>query len=367
VDPEPEATQEGFLQTCDRVEAAMVESLRRRLISDVPLGMFLSSGIDSSLISAIAVRKLGVIPRTFTIGFEGDDGSEHAAARRISRHLGTQHYEHVFGASDFDSIGQSIGGLLDEPNGDRSCVPTYLLCKFAREHVTVALSGDGGDELFGGYDRYGAMGNKFGSTEGNPRAAISAYYNSALPVFGADSIVKTMPETRTAIDGEIDSALPLFQHPGRDVIHGLRQMDFAYYMPGAVLAKVDRMSMRSSLETRTPFFHEALLDEAGKLPTPYLLNSKMKKLVLREIAGRYLPREVALLPRKGFGVPGSVFLNNVRAVQAEVNKAFETLKATRFFSGRASALKAMCKVENVNAVWAFIVLGQWARQFPARL
>jgi hypothetical protein len=103
------------------------------------------------------------------------------------------------------------------------------------------------------------------------------------------------------------------------------------------------------------------------LPAQYLLNSKMAKLVLREIAGRYLPREIALLPKKGFGMPASVFLNNVRAVQAEMNKAFETLKATRFFSGRASALKAMCKVDNINATWAFIVLGQWARQFPARL
>ena len=167
--------------------------------------------------------------------------------------------------------------------------------------------------------------------------------------------------------GTLDLALPLFQHPGRDVIHGLRQMDFAYYMPGAVLAKVDRMSMRSSLETRTPFFHESVLNEAKALPTPYLLNSKMKKLVLREIAGRYLPREVALLPKKGFGMPASVFLNNVRAVQDEVNKALETLKATRFFGGRLAALKAMCRVDNINAIWAFIVLGQWTRQFPVRL
>jgi asparagine synthase (glutamine-hydrolysing) len=162
-------------------------------------------------------------------------------------------------------------------------------------------------------------------------------------------------------------SVPLFQHPGRDVVHGLRQMDFAYYLPGAVLAKVDRMSMRSSLETRTPFFHQGLLGEAQGLPTQYCLNSKMAKLVLREIAGRYLPREIALLPKKGFGMPASVFLNNVKAVQAEMTKAFETLKATRFFSGRSNALKVMWKVDNINAVWAFIVLGQWARQFPARL
>ncbi len=93
----------------------------------------------------------------------------------------------------------------------------------------------------------------------------------------------------------------------------------------------------------------------------------MAKLVLREIAGRYLPREVALLPKKGFGMPASVFLNNVKAVHAEMGKAFETLKATRFFSGRTKALNVMSKVDNINAIWAFIVLGQWARSFPVRL
>jgi asparagine synthase (glutamine-hydrolysing) len=364
VDPEPEATQEKFLQTCDRVEAAMIESLRRRLISDVPLGMFLSSGIDSSLVCALAAKKLGVVPKTFTIGFEGDDGSEHEAARQIARHLGTDHSEHVFGSGDFDSVGRSIGTLLDEPNGDRSCVPTYLLCRFAREHVTVALSGDGGDELFGGYGRYGAMSGRF---EDDPKAAISGYYNKALPVFGIDPIVQALPEARDVLESELDVCIPLFQHPGRDTIHGLRQMDFAYYMPGAVLAKVDRMSMRSSLETRTPFFHQAVLDEAEALPTQYCLNSRMAKLVLREITGRYLPREIALLPKKGFGMPASVFLNNIRAVQAEMNKAFETLKATRFFGPRVKALKAMWQVDNINAAWAFIVLGQWAEGFPVRL
>lgn len=368
VDPDVEASQDGFLQTCDRVEAAMIESLRRRLISDVPLGMFLSSGIESSVVCALAAKRLGIVPRTFTIGFEGDDGSEHNVARNIAHHLGAQHSEHVFGASDFDAVGRSIGTLLDEPNGDRSCIPTYLLCKFAREQVTVALSGDGGDELFGGDSRYDAMSKRFGgNTQDNPRAAVTGYYGGALPVFGIEPIQQALPESREVLESELDTPVPLFQHPSRDVIHGLRQLDFAYYLPGAVLAKVDRMGMRSGLETRTPFFHHAVLDEAKTLPTQYCLNSKMTALVLREIAGRYLPREVALLPKKGFGMPASVFLNNVKAMQVEMSKAFETLKATRFFSGRTKALNVMWKVDNINATWAFIVLGQWARSFPVRL
>jgi asparagine synthase (glutamine-hydrolysing) len=369
VDPQVGASQEDFLKTCDRVEAAMIESLRRRLISDVPVGMFLSSGIDSSLVCALSAKKLGVTPRTFTIGFAGDEGSEHETARAIAKHLGTQHSEHVFGASDFDSVGRRIGTLMDEPNGDRSCVPTYLLCKFAREQVTVALSGDGGDELFGGYGRYTAMRKQFGDPARiDPRAAIGGYYNSALPVFGLPPIHQALPDTMAALDAELDVSLPLFQHPARDVVHGLRQMDFAYYMPGAVLAKVDRMSMRSSLETRTPFLEATLLAEAERLPTEYCMNANMGKLVLREIAGRHLPREVALLPKKGFGMPASVFLHNAKAVQQEVRNAFEILAATRFFNGRRAALKVMQgAAENINAAWAFIVLGQWAAHFPARL
>ena len=375
VDPEAEVSQKGFLETCERVEAAMVESLRRRLISDVPLGMFLSSGVDSTLVCALTARKLGVSPRTFTVGFEGDQNSEHLIARETARQLGTQHTEHVFTAADFDDVGRRMGALLDEPNGDRSCVPTYLLCKFAREQVTVALSGDGGDELFAGYDRYGPMSKSLaraGAT--TPSAVLNAYYNQALPVFGYDATVAALPEARRAVEAELDLAQPLFQHPGRPVLHGLRQLDFCHYMPGAVLAKVDRMSMRSSLEVRTPFFHPGLLGESRRLPSEYAMSGDMKKLVLREITARNLPKEIAKSvaldqPKRGFGMPASVFLNNQTAVQRELHAAFDSLAALRFFQERKATLQAMAAaaVRNINATWAFIVFGQWAQHFPARL
>ena len=375
VDPSAEPTQKGFAETCDRVEAMMVESLRRRLISDVPLGMFLSSGVDSTLVCALTARKLGVSPRTFTVGFEGDENSEHLIARETARHLGTDHTEHVFTAADFDAIGRKIGTLLDEPNGDRSCVPTYLLCKFAREQVTVALSGDGGDELFGGYDRYGQMAATFPQQSSVlPAAVLNTYYNQALPVFGYDAAAQALPDARQDLETELDLGQPLFQHPGRSVLHGLRQLDFGHYMPGAVLAKVDRMSMRSSLEVRTPFFHPELLGESGRLPLEYCLNAKIKKLVLREIASRNLPQAIARSvaieqPKRGFGMPASVFLNNQAAVQRELRNAFEALSALRFFQARKAALEAMlgAAVKNINAVWAFIVFGQWAAHFPVRL
>src|SRR5688572_9276116 len=138
VEPIVGGTIDGFVAACDMVGGMLQESVRRRLIADVPLGLFLSGGIDSSLTAALAV-KLGHTPKTFSIGFEGAD-SEHEQARLIANHLGTDHHEHVFGPADFESVGRTIGDRMDEPNGDRSCVPTYLLAGFAKQHVTVALS-----------------------------------------------------------------------------------------------------------------------------------------------------------------------------------------------------------------------------------
>lgn len=385
VDPEVDGNKQGFLETCDRIEQNMLESLRRRLVSDVPVGMFLSSGIDSTLVCALAAKKLGVTPRTFSVGFEGDDNSEHLIARETARQLGTQHTEHVFTGADFDDIGRRMGELLDEPNGDRSCVPTYLLCRFAREQVTVALSGDGGDELFAGYDRYGFMSEQFPRPDTvAPSAVLNTYYNQALPVFGYDATVAALPEARAAVESELDLGQLLFQHPGRPILHGLRQLDFGYYMPGAVLAKIDRMSMRSSLETRTPFFHPGVLAEAARLPFNYCFNGKdeskpssawTKKMALRLLTERNLPKTISeqlawgRQRKLGFGMPASVFLNNQVAVQQELRAAFESLAALRFFQERAAALQAMATaaVSNINAAWAFIVFGQWARHFPARL
>ncbi len=392
VDPEAEATQEGFLQTCERVEAAMVESLRRRLISDVPLGMFLSSGVDSSLVCTLAVKKLGITPRTFTIGFDGDNNSEHLRARDTARHLGTEHTDHLFTASDFDKIGSKIGALLDEPNGDRSCVPTYMLCAFAREQVTVAISGDGGDEMFAGYGRYGPMDSKFkNNTADRARLVVESYYDEHLPVFGSKNVMEVFPESASAIDQEFGAPIPLFQHPGRNVIQGLRQLDFAQYMSGAVLAKVDRMSMRSSLEVRTPFFSPSLLDESTRLPTEYCKNANMRKLVLREITARNLPEirdTVALSANKlGFGMPPAVLVNNRERLRIAIGDAHESLRQLRFFKERPCVLARMWQVvkscvdtspeilkENqvamvqyMNAPWAFVVFGQWAADFPVRL
>jgi asparagine synthase (glutamine-hydrolysing) len=326
VEPAVEVSAKGFMEVCDEVEQSLRSSVHRRLVSDVPLGAFLSGGIDSSLMAAFATTA-GTPLKTFSIGFEGAD-SEHEQARAIAQHLGTEHHEHVFGPSDFESVGRTIGDRLDEPNGDRSCVPSYLLAGFAKQFVTVALSGDGGDELFAGYGRYF-----------HPCASARDYYDRLLPVYGV------RPEAMA----EITAAEPLWQT--LPSLHALRALDFNRYLPGCVLPKMDRMAMQHSLEVRTPYLEPQLMEIARKLPAAYLMNGQMGKLVLREIAGRYLPRDVALAPKRGFGMPRGVFAQNGKAMA-------EMYEESQPYCDKAGFPKPP---NNNNAIWAYIVLGQWLR------
>jgi asparagine synthase (glutamine-hydrolysing) len=343
VEPTHEVTQKGYMDACDEVERTLLASVGRRLLSDVPLGMFLSGGIDSSLCAAL-VTKLGHTPKTFSIGFEGAD-SEHEQARLIANHLGTDHHEHVFGPADFESVGRTIGNRMDEPNGDRSCVPTYLLAGFAKQHVTVALSGDGGDELFGGYSRYFGRDQQI-----DPADWPGHYYANRLPVYGVHDAGKISMDT---VCEEMLAADPLFR--SLDPLHALRALDFNRYLPGCVLSKMDRMSMAHSLEVRTPFLEPHLMDIARKLPSQYLMNSKMGKLVLREIAARYLPKEVALAPKKGFGLPKGVFGQNAKLMQ-------ELYEEAAPWCAKVGLPKPP---NNMNAVWSFVVLGSWLRSIDA--
>jgi asparagine synthase (glutamine-hydrolysing) len=331
VEPAVEVSAKGFMEVCDAVEQSLRSSVHRRLVSDVPLGAFLSGGIDSSLMAAFATTA-GTPLKTFSIGFEGAD-SEHEQARAIARHLGTEHHEHVFGPSDFESVGRTIGDRMDEPNGDRSCVPSYLLAGFAKQFVTVALSGDGGDELFAGYGRYF-----------HPCASARDYYDRLLPVYGV------RPEAMA----EITAAEPLWQT--LPSLHALRALDFNRYLPGCVLPKMDRMAMQHSLEVRTPYLEPQLMDIARRLPAAYLMNQSMGKLVLREIAGRYLPRDVALAPKRGFGLPKGVFAQNGKAMAEMYEEAGPWCERVGFPK----------PPNNNNAIWAYIVLGQWLRSIGER-
>jgi asparagine synthase (glutamine-hydrolysing) len=295
----------------DELEAILVSALRRRLISDVPLGAFLSGGVDSSTVAALVTKKLGVPLKTFSIGFAGQSDSEHLDAAAIAQHLGTEHHEQVLQGYSLD-LGRHIANVLDEPNGDSSCLPTYLVSRHAREIVTVAISGDGGDEMFGGYGRYFATvdedaRNRHGILNLGWWSPGAAYISSRLLVFRDQDIEMLFGEVPKGLANLLAGLRKQLNKDSRPLLNVLRELDANNYLPGAVLAKVDRMSMQHSLEVRTPFLGIEIAKFAADLAADDCYERGQGKLVLKRVASRYLPAEWLARPKRGFGLPPHVW------------------------------------------------------------
>lgn len=305
--------QADLESAADRLRPILLDAVERRLMSDVPLGAFLSGGIDSALVVAMMTRELGIPVQSFSIGFEGTDESEHLLAREASELLGTQHREKML-APDAIELLPRIAEALDEPLGDSSCLPTFLLSEFTREHVTVALSGDGGDELFGGYGRYRETLREEGDWK--MRALYMArnrrvwkpgpaYCSLRWLMFMPEDVGNLAgPEAGAHADRFISNWIAEIDRVDKPLIHRMRQIDARTYMPGAVLAKVDRMSMAFSLEVRSPLLDRNVANFARDLGAEYAYHEGMTKPLLRTLAGRYLPKEYIERKKMGFGLPG---------------------------------------------------------------
>jgi len=300
----------------DRLQPILLDAVDRRLMSDVPLGAFLSGGIDSALVVAMMTRELGIPVQSFSIGFEGTDESEHLLAREASELLGTTHREKMLAPNVIEMLPR-IAAALDEPLGDSSCLPTFLLSEFTREHVTVALSGDGGDELFGGYGRYRDTLREEGDWK--MRALYmarnrrvwkpgAAYCGLRWLMFLPEDVGNLAgPDAGAHAERFISDWMREIDEPGKPLIHRMRQIDARTYMPGAVLAKVDRMAMAFSLEVRSPLLDRSVANFAKDLGAEYTYFEGMTKPLLRTLAGRYLPKEYIERKKMGFGLPGKTW------------------------------------------------------------
>jgi asparagine synthase (glutamine-hydrolysing) len=291
----------------DELEGILTTSVRRRLISDVPLGAFLSGGVDSSTIAALTTKKLHLPLKTFSIDFAGHQDSEHFDAAAIARHLGTEHNEQVLDGYPVD-LGRHIATILDEPNADSSCVPTYLVSRHTRETVTVALSGDGGDELFGGYNRYFVTvdedaRNAAGDPPWQGWTRGSVYVSSRLLINADADIERLFGKVPPGLAARLAQMRSDIDHDARPLINVIREFDAHNYLPGAVLAKVDRMSMQHSLEVRAPLLGMDVAKFAMKLSAADCYGGQQGKLVLKRMASRYLPLEWLQRPKRGFGIP----------------------------------------------------------------
>lgn len=333
----------------DEVERVLVEAVKSRMISDVPLGALLSGGIDSSLVVAL-MRASGRAVKTFSIGFETPEYNEAPWAARVAKHLGTEHRELYLSNKDVISTVEELPGLLAEPLADSSLLPTFLVSRFARQHVTVALSGDGGDEMFGGYARYARLGDIASGLRWMPspvrRVAAAAIAWAAKPAFasGLEALVHSVPSS-VAVSRPRDKLLKLarlleentlgsayealvttgatdFVAPSRlsgmepfsaDWLASARMHDTVHYLPDDICVKVDRASMAVGLEMRAPFLSKSVFDIAWRFPSRELMQGTRGKLPLRRVLGRHLPTQLFERPKMGFGIPVNDWLRTCLA------------------------------------------------------
>ncbi len=325
----------------NRLETLLIDACRYRMVSDVPVGVFLSGGLDSSLVAALLQRYGGGEVRTFTIGFDDPRYDESKWAKKVAQHLGTRHTEKIVTANDMLGVLSQWSELFDEPFGDPSGVPTYLVSRMAREHVKVALSADGGDELFSGYSHYGVVLERERALSRWPGAARAAIGKvspralrsvmNALPMPGEwrhaarRNVVERVEKLHVlfpALDRATmyDLAMSFWtpwevssllggEVAARDCVGGpsfadqMARCDLRYYLPDDILTKVDRTTMAVGLEGREPLLDHRVAEFALRLP-PHLRRGALgTKHLLRKVLYRHVPRALIDRPKQGFAIP----------------------------------------------------------------
>jgi asparagine synthase (glutamine-hydrolysing) len=326
------------------LEALLSDAVRRRMVADVPLGAFLSGGYDSSTVVALMQKASSRPVRTFSIGFseEGFDEAQHA--KRVAAHLGTDHTELYVSPQEAQAVIPRLADIYDEPFADSSQIPTYLVSKLARAHVTVALSGDGGDELFAGYNRYSQADlfrRRAGMIPRQVRAAGAGAIRMLPPgawdrLFGlaperlrlpaaGDKMYKLAEVAAEDGDGFYLKLVSMWQDPARlvlgaqepmtvvadpgvaeivpDFVERMQYRDTLTYLPDDILTKVDRASMAVSLEARVPILDHRVVELAWSLPLSLKLRGAERKWLLRQVLYRHVPPELVDRPKMGFGIP----------------------------------------------------------------
>lgn len=388
-----DALREADEQTLlDELDALLDESIQLRMVSDVPLGAFLSGGIDSSLVAAYMMKHASAPIETFTIGFseKAFDESTHAAA--VARHLGTKHTCEVLAVDQLAELMPTFVAQYDEPFFDYSAFPVMAVSRLARRSVTVSLSGDGGDEAFGGYHYYELM-RRLGQIHRLPLAlrSVLAATLQHLPgqrlrwlghVIGADGPAPAYAFMRGVIKDA--SALMqadllartrplahLFAQRAENFPAGLQyaeigmRLDLAYTLPDDYLQKVDVGSMAFSLEAREPLLDHKLIEWAGRLPVQWKMRGGTNKYLLKQLAYRYIPRAILDRPKMGFGVPMAQWLRGGLKAWAESlladTASFEALELNR------PAVLALWQAHQANrvqahtALWSVLVVLQYYR------
>ncbi|WP_287598325.1 asparagine synthase (glutamine-hydrolyzing) [Thermomonas sp.] len=331
--------QGSDVEALDALERLLGNALQGQIVADVPVGALLSGGIDSTLITALMQTHSSRPVRTFTIGFDEKEYDEAVHARAVAAHLGTDHTELRLSPREALDLIPRLPDIYDEPFADSSQMPTHLVMKLARQHVTVALSGDAGDELFGGYNRYTFLPKVWSAFGRVPAPFRSAGLGLAacMPgligsITGASHVGNKIGKVRRVFDGPARNIDDLYvtlvgewEDPARMVIGGvmppnllddrtrwprlgspvarMMALDAITYLPGDILTKVDRAAMAVSLETRAPFLDRNVVEFAWTLPMHMKLRDGKGKWLLRQLLDRHVPRALIERPKQGFGIP----------------------------------------------------------------
>ena len=374
----------------------MESAVESQLIADVPVGIFLSGGVDSSCIAALAARRAPGRMKAFSIGFDTATFDESAYARLVAGHLGVDHVLETLSEANLLDVLDPALDRLDEPLADPSFLPTYLLSRLAARHVKVVVGGDGGDELWGGYPTYRAhrYASGYGLLPAWFRARVVAPVVDRLPVdhayqslewklrrftdrFDDDRVRRhlrwmssvDLPDLGAAIDGldgvtpaTLRAALP----PGDDWLNQILALDFTTYMPGSVLTKVDRASMAHGLEVRPPLLDNQLVDWAFSLPSRYKLRGQRGKYLLKLAARGKIPDEVIDRPKKGFAIPLASWLGGPLRGRVEAVLAgspvwdLGVLNRATFVDWHDQHRRR--RRDRSKPLWALLVLDRWVRR-----
>ena len=377
------------------VLAKLEESVRIRLVSDVPFGAFLSGGLDSSIVAALMARNLGTRLKTFTIGFRESEFDESADARRIASALGTEHHELFVDVSDA-SVLPKLAWHLDEPFADSSAIPTFYVSRLAAQTVKMVHSGDGGDELFAGYTRYrkfkwlerarrysaGSAGSFVAAAAGLAGPArrdrlrrLAERLDSRYPELYIRGVALASPELALTILSDRYRSETRFasiaahyasDSDGSD-IDAILGGDTSTYLLDDILVKVDRMSMANSLEARAPLLDHELVELVARLPTRLKPTGKAGKLILRRIAAQLLPAEVLSKRKKGFSIPLAAWFRGHLGAMLQDSLASRQFRERGVF--RAERVRELLQLHQSGTanysetLWQVLCFEMWAQQF----
>ncbi len=361
------------------------QSVKRMLVSDVPLGLFLSGGLDSSALAALMTHAAPGQVKTFSIGFEDDSYDESRYFREVARFLGTDHHDEILGPLRVESLLGPLVDVLDEPLADAAIVPTFLLSRFARQHVTVALAGEGADELLMGYSTYTAhrlarwlrwlpgwaralvhrlpVSHRYLSFDYKLKRFVSRLdeplarrHQLWMGSFGPEQkSALYLPEFRAYLGR--DGLEPLPTESRLQPMEQVQHLDLNFYLPDNLLVKLDRATMAVSLEGRVPFLDHTLVEQVAGLPT----HAKMGKRIMRTALKGKIPESILRRPKKGFGIPVAVWFR--QSLRSLLGDHLEKLKSHGIFEPRE--LDKLFRehqegrVDRRKELWTLLMLSLW--------